>query len=92
MEIRWTDESNEDDGEQYRFLIPDVVLADLWHAQYEEWGKSVDRWRLNLAGKETPESEMVTEDHDLEELADEEAAKAWAEPLIARFMKKTRAA
>ncbi len=84
--ITWDDRSNEDDGEQYRYLIPNVILADLIHFEFESWGESVDEWRLNLA-RFAGAGKMVVADHDLDEPdIDSSAAKAWAEPIIKEFM------
>lgn len=86
MEIHWQDMS-EDDEEQYRFLVPGIVLADLFHHDYtDSWGEREDSWRLCLT-KRDDKDELVTLDHDLDRegvVADE--VKAWAEPLVAEFL------
>ena len=81
--MEWQDISDED-GEQYRFRIPDVILADLMHFEYEDWHDPVNYWRLCLAGH-TMAGKFITNDQELKEPATAEAAKAWAQPLVEQF-------
>lgn len=86
-DIEWRDISEEEDMEQYRFHIPGFVLADLMHFDYEDMGRQVDNWRLCLAKpKPNGDDGIITDDHDLDEPVSANAAKEWAEPLVARFL------
>ena len=81
--MEWQNTTDES-GETYRYLVPNVILADLWHFQDSEWGDP-EMWRLCLARLVRGDI-LDTADHELAEPMSESAAKAWAEPLIDAFL------